>query len=636
MCQNHSCHCNSCATESHGKFKYWNEIATAVLLIVGMILGDTLSPWLRFLFFIAAIAPVAIPILKELWESWRERSFMNEFTLMTAAAVGAFAIGEYPEAVAILLFYSLGEKLESSASDDVRKRIKSLIGKLPDTARIINADGTHTELSPSEIGVGSRILIKPGERVPIDSTFDGDRDAAFDTSAITGESVPRTYSPGMEIPSGIIPIDQAIEATTLRPFSDSSMSRILAMVESAQETKSKSETLLRRITRWYTPVVFICALLLFIIPLGISLIGGNSFNWSEWLNRSLVFLVCSCPCALVVSIPLSYFASLGSASRLGLLFKGSKYVDAMRNVDTVIFDKTGTLTTGEFSVSEIVACNGHTNDEVLGIAAAIDINSSHPLAKAIVAAAENLGIALKVAKDVETVAHGITGIIDGQKVAVGSRVLMSSLGIATTPTSGTGSEIVVAVDGQMIGSIFLIDNVKSEAKSAIADLHALGVKNVVILSGDRPEAVERVASLVNADQFKGALLPSDKQCEVEKLVQQGERVAFVGDGINDSPAIATATVGIAMGTMGSDIAMESADIVVVGDKLSKLPISIRLARRLHNVVLQNVSFAIGVKLLIMILGAFGIASLWAAVFADTGVTLLTILWTLIRLRSMPK
>ena len=610
---------------------YTREIITGIILVATLIISHYLPSGLWWIAYLIGILPVGIPIVREMFESWRSGSVMNEFTLMVAAAVGAFVIGEYPEGVAVLLFYSFGEKMEDTASDDVKRRIKALLGRLPETARM--KDGNELKMvDPAQLPVGSILVVNPGERVPVDATLMGNQEVDFDTSAITGESVPRAYKPGEELSSGIIPVSRAVEVKTIRKFSDSSMTRIMKMIEDAQESKSPTENMLRRITRWYTPIVFALALLLFFVPWIVSAAQGVDFEWMKWLRRSLVFLVCSCPCALVVSIPLSYFASLGNASRRGLLFKGSKYVDAMRDVKTVMFDKTGTLTTGKFHVSAI--SGNATEDEIISVAAALDKESSHPLAVAINEYAESKRIIPAKSEEVKTISHGMSGMIDGKEALVGSRSLMKSHNIEVPASTSDASEICVALDGKYLGSIWLLDTIKPEAREAIRQLHALGVKTVKILSGDHEEAVKRVMREAGADDYSASLLPEDKQRIINETREAHTgKVAFVGDGINDAPAIAASDVGVAMGTLGTDIAMESSDVVIAGDSLSKLPEAIRLARKVRQVVIENVSFALGIKALVMILGAFGIASLWAAVFADTGVTLITIVWTLLRLRK---
>lgn len=626
---------------------YLTEIISGVLLLLALICEHSgvfsslesasgiSGNLLDLIVCLFAVLPVGLPIVKEMLDSWREGSVMNEFTLMVAAAVGAFIIGEFPEGVAVLLFYSFGEKMEDTASDDVKRRIKSLLGKLPDQA-VVKENGELRHMNPKDVAVGSILVVKPGERVALDAVLLGNEGADMDTSAITGESVPRQFKPGEELSSGMIPADRTIEVRTVRAFSESSMSRIMKMIEDAQASKSPTENLLRRITRWYTPVVFTLALLVFIIPLIVSLIQGYDFEWMKWMRRSLVFLVCSCPCALVVSIPLSYFASLGNASRRGLLFKGSKYVDALRDIDTIIFDKTGTLTTGKFHISAISVNEKHegvSKNDVIGYAAALDAESAHPLAQAITQYAAEQHISVPSAEDVRTVNHGMTGKVGDSEVAAGSESLMKSLGIEVPDNNTDASEICIAVDGKYIGSVYLLDTIKPEAADAVRRLHALGVKSVEILSGDHQAAVRRVAKEIGADVSHASLLPEDKKRTIDTLTSEGHKVAFVGDGINDAPAIAAANVGVAMGTLGTDIAMESSDVVIAGDNLGKLPEAIELARKVRRVVTENVTFAIGTKALVMTLGAFGIASLWAAVFADTGVTLITIFWTLLRLRK---
>lgn len=626
------------ATSTKHKYPYAPEFIAAGLLAAGML-------WMHFapqrtmglpaglrLMVLAEII-VGWPVVVRMWQSWRHGSFMNEYTLMVAASIGAFALGEYAEGVAVLLFYSFGEKMEDTASNDVRRHITDLLGKIPDEAHIVEADGTERTVPPQQVKPGQLMMVRPGERVPLDGELTDDTAADFDTSAITGESVPRSYGKGSEILSGMIPVDRPVTIRATRPFDQSSMSRILQAIEDARATKSPEETLLRRITRWYTPVVFGLALLVFVVPWIVSMVQGEPFMWQKWFNRSLVFLVCSCPCALVVSIPLSYFAALGSASRRGLLFKGAKYVDAMRNVDTVMLDKTGTITTGKFHITGISHAPGITDYEVLATVAALDAESTHPLAQAVVAEAQSRKIKYIPAADVRTVTHGITGTVDRHSCAAGSRKLMAALKIEVPAATGDTAEICVARDGKYLGSVALSDTVKPEAIEAIRRLHQLGVRNVSILSGDRQPAVARVAAEVGADSYHSDLLPADKEAIIQKERAEGHKVAFVGDGINDAPAIAAADVGMAMGLHGTGIAMETGDVVIANDKLSMIPAEMRLARKVYAIVVENVSFAIFVKILVMLLGALGIATLWAAVFADTGVTLIVIAYTLLRLRD---
>lgn len=614
------------------------ELLSGLLLIAGVIMahygifrdlsGDASFDWVSLLWYIVAVAPVAIVVIADAVKEWARADFMNEFTLMLVACVGAFCIGEYPEAVAVLLFYSFGEKMEDMASGDVRDRIRRLIGRLPEKAYVKDADGRLKEMNPADVAPGTTIVVRPGERVPIDGRLQNEEDIEFDTSAITGESVPRGYSSGEDVLSGMIPLDRSATLITDKAFADSSMSRMLKLIENAAAGKSPTESMLRRITRFYTPIVMVLAVLVILVPWIVSQFPGAApFEFSLWFRRALVFLVCSCPCALVVSIPLSYFASMGAASRLGLLFKDSAHIDKMRSVDTVVFDKTGTLTTGTFHVVNVSTSEGTSKEEVLALAAAADADSAHPLAKAIVAAAGEIKPA--EVSDVRTINHGVAAEFSGKEVLVGSRKLMSTNGIDVPESSEPYSEVCVALGGRYIGSIYLEDTLKPEARAAIEALHKVGIKEVKILSGDLEAAVARAAKAAGADSWESQLLPEDKQRIINSLRSKGKRVAFAGDGINDAPAIAASDVGIAMGTHGTDMAMESADVVIAGDNLSTIAAAVRLSKKVRRVIIENVVFALGVKAAVMILGAFGIATLWAAVFADTGVTAITIIWTLI-------
>lgn len=647
MCQHHSHnHTHShCCTQHHGdnanSTNYVPEAASLLLMLGGMLLTHVgwfsrISVGTGFpgiavmaLYYFVALMPVGCGIAKSSWKAWRKGDIFNEFTLMVLACVGAFIIGEYPEGVAILLFYSFGEKLEESASDNARSRIRSLLGSMPqDVVRRLPSGSLET-VPPEAVVPGDKVLVKPGQRLAVDGVLCEPSYARFDTSAITGESVPVETTSGEAVSSGAIPVDKEVEITVTRPYSHSTMSRIMRMIEDAADNKSHSETLLRKITRWYTPAVMIAAVLLFAVPWLVSIVSGSySFDWHEWLYRSLVLMVCSCPCALVVSIPLSYFAAVGNASRFGVLFKGSRYLDLLRGIDTVYLDKTGTLTTGQFSVTDIVPADGFEADDVLSFAAALDAGSSHPLAQAIVKLARNIPLA----SDVVTVPHGMRGVVDGKVVLVGSATLLISNGVEIHSALSGGSRVCVAVNGCYAGSIYLEDMLKEDAVDTVTALHKMGIKRVVILSGDTDAAVRRAADTVGADDYKARLLPEDKYRLVCDAVASGHKVAFIGDGINDAPSLAAATVGIAIGTGGTDVAMESADAVITGKSLIHLVDAVRLSYSIRRVVAQNVLLALGVKGLVMVLGAFGLASLWAAVFADTGITLVTVAWTLICLR----
>lgn len=615
------------------RFRY--EALSFLLMISGILLNyfHILPEGLpTLIFYLVALLPVGLPILKESLELWVKGDIFNEFTLMLLATVGAFWLGDYPEGVAILLFYSFGEKLEDSASDKARGRITSLLGKLPDTIDVIGADGGVRSVSPSEVNPGDIFRVLPGERVAVDAVLENESALDFNTAAITGESMPQSIQPGGEVISGAIPVDREARLRVLRPLSESTMTRIVKMIEDATARKSKSETLLRRITRYYTPTVMLAALLLFLVPMAVAFASGSEFDYRQWLYRSLVLLVCSCPCALVVSIPLSYFAAIGNASRFGILFKGSRYLDLLRSVRSLLIDKTGTITTGEFSVRSVKSFNDYSEDDVIAIAAAAEEKSTHPLAKAIVEYSRKRGLEKRRAEDIVVINHGISAVVDGKKILAGSSLLMRNEGIAVEASQSDVTTVLVAAEGKIIGEISLGDTIKDGVKHTFTELHRQGVKNITILSGDRQRAVAAVAQAVGADGYKAELLPEDKGRIVKEFSRDG-KVMFVGDGINDAPSLASADVGVAIGTGGTDVAMESADAVIVGNSLEPLAKAIGVSRKIRRVVMENVSLAIGVKLLVMILGAFGIASLWAAVFADTGITLITILWTLLCLRS---
>ncbi len=654
MCKNH-CHDGHCHSHNHNHGhshdhnhdhhnhnhddkggRIWStlrefipEAVTLVLLIIALMID-----WGSYaaLAYIVALLPVGAPILVSTFKEWMRGDIFNEFTLMVLASLGAFFIGEYPEGVAVLLFYSLGEKLEDVVSGDVKGQIRRLLGKLPKQAVVLR-DGARVTMRPQEVEPGMLIAVKPGESVPLDGIVESDGEADFNTAAITGESLPRTYAKGDAIDSGIIPVVREVQIRVTNSWNDSSMTRIMQMIEDASSHRAPSETILRRITRWYTPVVFGAALLLFFVPWLVSLVNTSFiFEWEVWLRRSLVFLVCSCPCALIVSIPLTYFASIGIASKKGILFKGHDSLDALRKVNTVLLDKTGTVTTGEFHVRNIEMSGNFTAGQVLAIAAAVETGSPHPLAKAITAQAEADAVALPQAVDTVVVEHGMKSTVGGKEVIIGSRRLMEAEGIRFPADNAASTAIYVAVNGLPAGVIILSDTVKTGVSEAVSSLHKHGVSRVGILSGDTENAVKDAAESIGADTYKAELLPGDKQRIISECKSDSSVVAFAGDGVNDAPALAAADVGIAMGHVGTDIAIEAARVVMAGDDLRKISEGMDISARVRNVVWENVCFAFGVKLIVMVLGAFGIATLWAAVFADTGVTVITILWTLWRLK----
>ena len=640
--EDNGCGCGHChhdrhshGGESSGARGYVKEFApeilSAVLMVISLVI-EWHSPWVEIFAYIVSVLPVGFPILFSTFKEWAKGDIFNEFTLMIMACAGAFLIGEYAEGVAILLFYSFGEKLEEVVSGDVRSQIKNLLGKMPKSVTV-EEKGHRREIRPEEVEIGATVVTKPGDSVALDGKLISTHGADFNTAAITGESMPRFIDTGGEVSAGFIPVDREVKVEVRRAYSDSSMSRIMQMIEDASSHRAPSETILRKITRWYTPIVFAAALLLFVIPWIVGLSSSSfTFEWSVWLRRSLVFLVCSCPCALIVSIPLTYFASIGIASKKGILFKGHDSLDKLRLIDTLMLDKTGTVTTGKFHVEQIVNRSGLSDESLIGIAASLERSSNHPLASAVMEYSGRQQIKLPETGDVKTERHGISGMVAGQKIVIGSDRIMKAHGIETGMNDTDATTIFIAIDGKFAGFLTLSDTLKEGAAEAVKGLHDSGVESVGIISGDIQSAVDKIKRESGSDFGMGGLLPEDKQKYISDLRKAGKRVAFAGDGINDAPALAAADAGIAMGTAGTDLAIESAQIVIAGDDLNKILEGRNISRQVKSVIIENVTFAFGVKLCVMILGAFGIASLWAAVFADTGVTVVTVLWTLYRLK----
>ena len=596
------------------------------MLVAGVVMAAVDAEWfssdtVRLAWYAVAYLPVGLGVMKEAWECAVKGDVFSEFMLMSVASIGAFAIGEYPEAVAVMLFYCIGETLQDMAVDRARDNIRSLMEFRPDHASVVTA-GTVVTKSPDDVRPGDLIEVKPGERVPLDGELVSG-DAAFNTAALTGESVPRTIERGGEVLAGMIAADSVVRLRVVRPADQSAVARILQMVEQASERKAPAELFIRRFARVYTPAVIALAVLTVVVPWLWSLAdAGFAYDFGTWFYRALIFLVISCPCALVISIPLSYFGGIGAASRQGVLFKGGNYLDAMTRVDTVVFDKTGTLTRGEFAV---VRVDGARPDELLAAVGAIERGSNHPIARAVVAAAKG-GSA--VADDIKEVpGYGLTAIVEGRRWAVGTLKLLEREGVSYPKDLADVPETIVACakDGCYEGCIFLADTLKADAAEAVERLHAEGVSSVEILSGDKQALVDKVARELRVDRSCGDLLPEGKVRRIEELRRQGRCVAFVGDGINDAPVLALSDVGVAMGALGSDMAVETADVVIQTDQPSKVAAAVRIARRTRRIVRQNIVFAIGVKVLVMLLGLAGMANLWAAVFADVGVALLAVM-----------
>lgn len=597
-------------------------VVSAVLLAWGWA-ANPLPQW-PWLIFVLAYLPVGWPIICEGAGEIVRGDVFNEFTLMILASIGAFVIGEYPEAVAVLLFYSLGEYFQDLAVGRARRDIQALVNLRPERAIVVGDGGQRTEQSPEAVRPGQLIEVEAGGRVPLDGELML-ATADFDTAALTGEAEPRTLTMGAEVQAGMIALGRVVRLRVSRPYGESALSRILAMVEEAAQRKSPAEMLIRRFARVYTPIVIALALAVALLP---PLVTGG--QWNVWLYRALIFLVISCPCALVVSIPLGYFRGIGVASRLGILFKGGNYLDAVTRLRTVVFDKTGTLTTGQFAVQNVACATGLTDDRVLRLAGALECRSTHPIARAITEAARSriAGEWTEVEAVEELPGLGLTGAVGGTVVLVGKRNLMNEKGVtlpADLVEDPACTYVYVATDGCYAGAIALRDTPRPEAAEAVKRLHALGVERTCVLSGDRTPVVEALAHELGISEAYGDLLPADKASHLKQFeAATPGGVAFVGDGINDAPVLALSDVGFAMGGVGSDAAVETADVVLQTDNPSRVADALRIGRHTRRIVLLNIGLALGVKGIVMLLGALGLANLWAAVLADTGVALLCV------------
>ena len=617
--------------------RYIPSAVSLIILTAGIILDHSETGWLpdsplRLLWYISAILPVGFPVCREAVEAAMKKDIFSEFTLMTVASAGAFCIGEYPEAVAVMLLYTIGENLQHAAVDKATRDIGRLIDIRPERAEVLR-NGQFVSVPPEEVKPGERILVHPGERVPLDGRLT-ESEAAFDTSALTGESMPRIVTTGGEVLAGMIASGTEVHIDVLRPYGESELSRILKLVRDASSRKAPAELFIRKFARIYTPVVITLAALTVAVPalFGAFSAGGFEYVFRDWLYRGLVFLVISCPCALVISIPIGYFGGIGAASRTGILFKGGNYIDAITKVNTVAFDKTGTLTTGKFGVTGVQCAAGFTESRLLATVSAAERGSTHPIARAIVEYAGKghaaNGTELTVESMQETAGHGVKARISGHDVLVGNIRLMQGNGVTDLPdanVSPTASMVICAVDGHYAGHLLLEDTLKPDAVKAVTDLRHLHIDNLYLLSGDRQEIVSGFADRLGIQNACGNLLPEDKAAKLEEIRSRpGNKVAFVGDGMNDAPVLALSDVGIAMGGLGSDAAIESSDIVIQNDDPAKVATAVRIGRATRSIVLQNIVGSIGIKLTVMVLSVFGIASLWAAVFADVGVALLAV------------
>ena len=607
-------------------------ILSFLLLVGGVILRYLqlpfwMIPGVDVLWFLLAFLPVGFPVMVEVWKSIRQKDIFNEFSLMLLATIGAFCIGEYPEGVAVMLFYSVGERVQHRAVDRARRNIRRLLDVRPEKALVLR-QGKELSVFPGEVEVGEMIMVKPGERIPLDGLLQEEY-ALFDTSALTGESLPRTINRGEEVLAGMIVSGQAIRLKVTKPYEQSALARILALVQDASERKAPAELFIRRFARIYTPVVFLLALSIMLLPALVAAFHpGFDYFFKDWAYRGLVFLVISCPCALVISVPLGYFGGIGAASRKGILFKGGNYLDAITHVNTVVFDKTGTLTTGHFQVFSMEA-DTVSSQRLLSILLTLEEKSTHPVAQAVARYALQEGAGrIGVTHLQEYPGYGLEGVIEGKNVLVGNIRLLTDRGI-TVPagiSERVATVVVCAIAGKYAGHLLLSDTLKADAVEAIGRLKQLHIDNIQLLSGDKKEIVAIFAKTLGIRHARGGLLPEDKAAYLEKLnAEAGVSAAFVGDGMNDAPVLALSDVGIAMGGLGADAAIESADVVIQTDQPSKVATAISIGRATRRIVKQNIAGAIGVKSLILIAGACGFVTLWAAVFADVGVALLAVL-----------
>ncbi|WP_300833252.1 heavy metal translocating P-type ATPase [uncultured Bacteroides sp.] len=624
--------------QGKGKFRWamlnriWAPLSSCLFLIMGVIFQQQEWEWfarpaIQFGWFLLGFLPVGFPVMREAVEGIMQREWFNEFSLMTLASVGAFYIGEYPEALAVMLLYTLGEMLQDKAVGKATRDIRRLLDVRPEQVEVYQ-EGAFRTVSPREVKVGELIEVRSGERVPLDGTLQNPH-AVFDTSALTGESMPRHMQQGDDVLAGMIAGGQAVRLLVTKLYEQSTLARILNLVQDATERKAPAELFIRRFARVYTPVVMILALLIVLLPAVVSVVhAGFDYVFEDWLYRGLVFLVISCPCALVISIPLGYFGGIGVASRMGILFKGSNYLDAITRVNTVVFDKTGTLTTGSFQVTSMQA-SGIQEEELLRLLISVEKKSTHPVAQAIVRYAAGRGAQpVEVTALSEQAGYGLEAEVEQHKLLVGNIRLLGERGVSVPDglANSVSTVVACAVDGCYAGCLLLSDTLKEDSKDAVKALKALKIDNIQMLSGDKQEIVDTFAAELGIEKAYGDLLPEGKAAYMERLNSIPDAsVAFVGDGMNDAPVLALSDVGIAMGGLGSDAAIESADVVIQTDQPLRVATAISIGRATRKIVMQNIVAAIGMKVLVLLAGTLGFATLWAAVFADVGVALLVVL-----------
>ena len=605
------------------------RIIVSLLMLAGAWFFESDANIVKIIFYAAAYLVIGGDIVFNAVRNVLHGEIFDENFLMAVATVGAFATGQYPEAVAVMLFYQVGEMFQDIAVDRSRKSISSLMDIRPDYANLDDGNGGFTQVAPDAVPAGSIIVVKPGEKIPLDGVVVSGT-SSLDTAALTGESLPREVGTDSQVLSGSLNMTGLLKIRTSGTYGESTVARILDLVENADTGKAKTEKFITRFAKYYTPAVVGAAVFLAILP---SLVDGQ---WLTWLNRALIFLVISCPCALVVSIPLTFFAGIGGASRRGILIKGSNYLEALSRLGTVVFDKTGTLTKGDFNVTSIVPFNGCESADLLTLAASAEVYSDHPVAVALRKACGREIVRANVSATENFAGEGIRANVGGRSVLAGNDKLMLRFGVNAYVTDQPGTIVHVAADGKYLGYIIISDTVKPQSASAVTDLRREGISKIVMLTGDRKAAADAVAGQVGVDEVYAGLLPVDKVQHVESLLSaesSAKRLAFVGDGINDAPVLKIADVGISMGAAGSDAAIEASDVVLMDDNPHKVAEAVTVARRTMRIVRQNIIFAIGVKLLFLLLAALGIANMWEAVFADVGVTVIAVLNALRAMRG---
>ena len=631
MATNHS-HNHSHDNEDNLKV-YLPAIISFVLLISGIALDyfDIVffKGWVRVVWYAIAYIPVGFPVLKEAFETLKKGEIFTEFFLMSIATIGAFAIGEYPEGVAVMLFYAVGELFQSAAVRRAKDNIKALLDVRPKIASVLRGN-TFTEVNPNEVEINETIQVKVGEKVPLDGSLLSAK-ASLNTAALTGESKPQNILKGENVLAGSINMEGVIEIKTTKLFKDSSVSRILELVQNATSKKAKTELLIRRLAKVYTPIVVYLAIAVCFLPYFFV----DDYVFRDWLYRALIFLVISCPCALVISIPLGYFCGLGAASKNGILFKGATYMDKLKEVNTMVMDKTGTVTKGVFKIKAIEVFGNYSKEDFMTFLLSIESKSTHPIAKAIMEYPVK-GSIPEATEIKEIAGKGLQGLVNGSKVIVGNKKLMTQFNISTPQEidSIVESIVLVGIDYQFAGYVTIADEMKEDANKTITAFKQEGIDLIMMLSGDKDSITQQVAKDLGISNAKGGLLPEDKLNEVELLKQDTSKIiAFIGDGINDAPVLAASDVGIAMGAMGSDVAIETADVIIQTDQPSKVVTGIKIAKSTQNIIWQNIFLAFGIKIIVLILGAGGLATMWEAVFADVGVALLAIL-NAVRLQRM--